>query len=175
MFLFLTCSLMAGAQSTPASSAGTTNPGAGAPTLADLARKNRKAKSTKVITSEDMKAADPNAMPATVGQPGRATNPGDAAADGAKGEGKEAPPLGAKRQEALAAAQAKVDQLKQLEEGLTMDVNKLETSIAEGGEFRRNSLGDVLEKNKTELAETQKQRSEAEKQVEKLKAPPKKK
>lgn len=165
--LFLTCSLLAAGQSTPAANGG-------APTLADLARKNRKAKSAKVITSEDMKAADPNTMPLASAPAGAGGGPAEASTDSAKGVGNASGPKTAQGKEALAAAQAKAEKLKQEEDGLSMDVNKLETSIAEGGEFRRASLSDVLEKNKSQLADVQKQRQEADQQVEKLKAPAKK-
>jgi hypothetical protein len=127
-----------------------------APTLADIARQKRSEKAKKVYTSEDMKAAPPMA---------------EAAAPETTAEAK---PMAPKSTEAMAAAEAKVADLRDREILLNKNIARFETSMAtasaEGNEERVKSFGESLETARTALATTTQQRAAAEKELDDMKA-----
>lgn len=127
-----------------------------APTLADIARQKRSEKAKKVYTSEDMLAAPPMVEPAAA----EATT--------------EAKPMVVKSTEAVAAAEAKVADLRDREIMLNKNIARFETSMAtasaEGNEERVKSFSESLESAKTSLATTTQQRAAAEKELDDMKA-----
>jgi len=120
------------------------------PTLADIARQKRAEKAKKVITSEDMKAAEEPLAPAAE------------APAAAGGEGAAAP-----HDEALAAAQAKVDDLTDRVAFLNRNIARFQASVTQATEANdegkkkmfEESLQDArnsLEASTQALAEAQK-------------------
>jgi hypothetical protein len=128
------------------------------PTLADIARQKRAEKAKKVFTSEDMKAAEPEA-------------PAPAATEAAASEAKPAAPQSS---EAVAAAEAKVADLRDREILLNKNIARFETSLAqatqEGNEDRAKSYGESLESAKASLAATSEQLKTAEKDLADMRA-----
>ena len=129
-----------------------------APTLADIARQKRAEKAKKVFTSEDMKAAE--AVPA-------------APAEGT-GEAAKTATAAPKNPEEVAAAQAKVDDLRDREILLNKNIARFETSLStatqEGNEDRAKSFQESIDAAKTALAEATQNRIAAEKALDDIKA-----
>lgn len=130
-----------------------------APTLADIARQKRAEKAKKVYTSEDMKAAD-------------ATPPATAEATAPAGE---AAPAGSVRSnEALAAAQAKLEDLKGREAFYLRSITRFENSAKEaeaaGEEGKQRIMSEATEEARAELVKVAEDRAKAEADLEKLKA-----
>ena len=128
-----------------------------APTLADIARQKRAQKSKKVITSEDMKAAPAEPAPA-------------AEAEGTA----EAKPATIQSSEAIAAAQAKVEDIRYREMVLNRSIARFETSLAaaqqEGNEDRAKTYQESLDAAKASLAQATADRTVAEKNLDQMKA-----
>lgn len=145
----LIISLMALAQQQPAQDQ--------IPTLADIARQKRAEKAKKVFTSEDMKAAEPEPAAAAEG----------AGADGAT---KTAVP---QNDEAIAAAQAKVEDLRYREVVTNKTLARLEGSLAqaqqEGNEDRVKSFTESIEQAKANLTDIGTQLKAAEQQLMEMK------
>ena len=127
-----------------------------APTLADIARQKRAQKAKKVYTSEEMKAAEEPPPPA------------------AAPEGASAPPSAPKSTEAMAAAEAKVADLRDREILLNKNIARFETSMStatqEGNEDRAKSFQESIDAAKTALADATKNRIAAEKELDDMKA-----
>lgn len=126
-----------------------------APTLADIARQKRAEKSKKVYTSEDMKAAEPMVAAADV-------------------EAKAVVPDVPKSNEAIAAAEAKLEDLKKHEAFYIRNIARFENSAKEateaGDEGKLRIMTESLESARSELAKTTTDRTQAEKNLEEMKA-----
>jgi hypothetical protein len=127
-----------------------------APTLADIARQKRAEKAKKVYTDEDMKAAEP--MVATT-------------------DGVEAPKTAdapVKNNEAIAAAEAKLEDLKKHEAFYIRNIARFENSAKEateaGDEGKLRIMTESVESARAELAKTAEDRAKAEKDLEEIKA-----
>jgi hypothetical protein len=146
--VLLTASIGAGAQQVPAQ----------APTLADIARQKRAEKSKRVYNTEDMKAAE-IAPAAAEAAP---------AAEGA------APAGSVQSNEAMAAAQAKIDDLKDREAFYTRSITRFENSAKEaeaaGEAGKQRIMTEATEEARTELVKVAADRAQAEQELEKLKA-----
>lgn len=122
-----------------------------APTLADIARQKRAEKAKKVFTSEDMKAAEPEPTPAA-----------EEAADSAK-------PAKPQNDEALAAAQAKVEDLRNREIVLNRSIARFENSLAEArqqqNEDRVKTFTESIDQANASLAQVSTQLKAAEKDL----------
>lgn len=129
------------------------------PTLADIARQKRAEKAKKVFTTEDMRAADAPAPPTE----GAGTE--KAATD---------PPADVKTSEAIAAAEAKVADLKDNEAFFTRNIARFEKSIADATEAKDEGklriMTETLESARADLAKTAAEREAAEKELEQAKA-----
>jgi hypothetical protein len=128
-----------------------------APTLADIARQKRAEKAKKVYSSEDLKAAEVAAPAAEA-----------PAAAGA------APAGSVQSNEAMAAAQAKLDDLKGREAFYLRSVTRFETSAKEaeaaGEEGKQRIMTEATEEARAELVKVADERAKAEQELEKLKA-----
>lgn len=128
------------------------------PTIADIARQKRAEKAKKVYHTEDMKAAVAEAPPAE-----------------ASGAAEAAPPERSVRaNEALAAAQAKIDDLKDRESFYTRTISRFEKSATEAGEAgdtnKQRIMLESLESAKVEMAKVTADRTKADEELVKLKA-----
>lgn len=125
-----------------------------APTLADIARQKRAEKAKKVFTSEDMKAAEP------------APEPAAAAGEATEGAAKPAVP---QNDEAMATAQAKVEDLRYREVTLNKTLARLENSLAtarqEENEDRVKTFTESIDQTKATLADIGTQLKTAEQQL----------
>lgn len=107
--------------------------------------------------SGGMTAADASAAAST----GKDETPKAKGAKAAKGE----------PSDEIKAAQAKVEGLKQEEKGISTIIEHIEKLIAQGGEYRRNSMGDGLRRQQSDLADAKKRREAAEQELSDLQAP----
>lgn len=125
-----------------------------APTLADIARQKRAEKAKKVFTSEDMKAAEPTPEPAAAGEP---------ATDAAPKPGVP------QNDEAIAAAQAKVEDLRYREITLNKTLARMENSLAqarqEENEERVKTFTESIDQTKAAIADAAAQLKVAEQEL----------
>lgn len=128
-----------------------------APTIADIARQKRAEKAKKVYTSEDLKAAE-EPPPAAAAAP----------------EGATAKPAVAKSNEAIAAAEAKVADLRDREILLNRNIVRFEGSLAtaqqEGNDDRVKTFTESIDAARAALAETTQKLRDAEKELGDMKA-----
>lgn len=128
-----------------------------APTIADIARQKRAEKARKVYNTEDMKAAAPEAPAA-----------GAAPAEGA------APEASVQSNEAMAAAEAKLEDLKRREGFYLRSITRFENSAKEaaaaGEEGKQRIMTEATEEARTELVTVAADRAKAEAELEQLKA-----
>lgn len=147
---FSVASCAAFAQQTPAPNQ--------APTIADIARQKRAEKAKKVFTTEDMKPAPAEAPPA---EP-----------EGTEATEKKA--AAPQSSEAVAAATAKVEDLRYREIVLNKNIARFETSLntatTEGNESRVKTFTESLDTARASLEATTQQRIAAEKELDDMKA-----
>ncbi len=155
LMVLLAAAVGASAQQAPGQ---TTNQ---APTIADIARQKRaeKAKKRRTYTTEDMKAAEAVAPAAEAPAPAAGAAPAGSVVQS---------------NEALAAAQAKLEDLKGREAFYLRSITRFEKSATEaaeaGEEGKQRIMTEATEEARAELVKVADDRAKAEQDLEKLKA-----